>query len=73
MLESKRPKHFNSMTVVFEESDAETLRKLCRITGVSFTEAIRTAVREFIPVLRERANGVIAEEYSRIGVTEPND
>lgn len=73
MLESKRPKNFNSMTVVFEESDAETLRKLCRITGVSFTEAIRTAVSEFIPVLRKRANEVIAEEYSRIDVAEPND
>ena len=70
MLESKRPKNFNSMTVVFEESDAETLRKLCRITGVSFTEAIRTAVHEFIPVLRKRANEVIAEEYSRIEVSE---
>lgn len=70
MLESKRPKNFNSITVVFEDADAESLRKLSRITGVSLTEAIRTAVREFIPVLRKRANEVIAEEYSRIEVSE---
>lgn len=70
MLESKRPKNFNSITVVFEDADAESLRKLSRITGVSLTEAIRTAVREFIPVLRKRANEVIAEEYSRIDVSE---
>ena len=70
MLESKKPKKFNSMTVVFEEADAESLRKLCRITGVSFTDAIRTAVHEFRPRLRKRANDVIAEEYSRLEVTE---
>lgn len=70
MLESKTPKRINSISVVFEEADAETLRKLCRITGVSLTDAIRTAVREFIPVLRKRANEVIAEEYSRLEVTE---
>lgn len=73
MLESKRPKKFNAISVVLEESDAETFRKLCRITGVSFTEAVRTAVREFIPVLRKQANEVIAEEYSRLEVAEPND
>ena len=73
MLESKKAKKFNSITVVFEEADAESLRKLCRITGVSFTDAIRTAVHEFLPVLRKRANEVIAEEYSRIEVAEPND
>ena len=73
MLESKKPKKFNSITVVFEEADAESLRKLCRITGVSFTDAIRTAVHECLPVLRKRANEVIAEEYSRIEVAEPND
>ena len=73
MLENKKPKKFNSITVVFEEADAESLRKLCRITGVSFTDAIRTAVHEFLPVLRKRANEVIAEEYSRIEVAEPND
>ena len=73
MLESKKPKKFNSITVVFEEADAESLRKLCRITGVSFTDAIRTAVHEFLPALRKRANEVIAEEYSRIEVAEPND
>lgn len=72
MLENKKPKKFNSITVVFEEADAESLRKLCRITGVSFTDAIRTAVHEFLPVLRKRANEVIAE-YSRIEVAEPND
>ena len=73
MLESKKPKKFNSITVVFDEAEAESLRKLCRITGVSFTDAIRTAVHEFLPVLRKRAKEVIAEEYSRIEVTEPND
>ena len=62
MLESKAPKKFNSMTVVFEEAEAEVLRKLCRIAGVSFTDAIRTAVHEYMPVLRKRANEVIAEE-----------
>ena len=72
MLENKKPKKFNAITVVFEEADAESLRKLCRITGVSFTDAIRTAVREFLPVLRKRANEVIAE-YSRTEVAEPND
>lgn len=70
MLESKRPKKFNAISVVLEESDAETFRKLCRITGVSFTDAVRTAVREFIPVLRKRANEIIAEEYNRLEVTE---
>lgn len=70
MLESKRPKKFNAISVVLEESDAETFRKLCRITGVSFTEAVRTAVCEFIPVLRKRANEIIAEEYSRLEETE---
>ena len=70
MLECKRQKRINAISVVFEEDDAETLRKLCRITGVSLTEAIRTAVREFIPVLRKRANEVIAEEYSRLEVSE---
>ena len=72
MLKNKKPKKFNSITVVFEEADAESLRKLCRITGVSFTDAIRTAVHEFLPVLRKRANEVIAE-YSRLEVAEPND
>lgn len=70
MLESKKPKKFNSITVVFDEAEAESLRKLCRITGVSFTDAIRTAVHEFLPSLRKRANEVIAEEYSRLEVTE---
>lgn len=70
MLEGKRQKRINAISVVFEEDDAESLRKLCRITGVSLTEAIRTAVREFIPVLRKRANEVIAEEYSRLEVSE---
>lgn len=70
MLESKRQKRINAISVVFEEDDAENLRKLCRITGVSLTEAVRTAVREFIPVLRKRANEVITEEYSRLEVTE---
>ena len=73
MLESKRPKRINAISVVFEEDDAESLRKLCRIAGVSLTEAIRIAVSEFIPVLRKRANEVIAEEYSRIDVVESND
>ena len=70
MLESKTPKQFNTMTVVFEDDDAESLRKLCRITGVSLTDAIRTAVHDFLPVLRKRANEIIAEEYSRLEVSE---
>lgn len=70
MLEEKKLKKFNSISVVLEDADAETFRKLCRITGVSITDAVRTAVREFIPVLRKRANEVIAEEYSRIEVSE---
>lgn len=70
MLEGKRQKRINAISVVFEEDDAETFRKLCRIAGVSLTEAIRTAVHEFIPVLRKRANEVIAEEYSRLEVSE---
>lgn len=70
MLESKTPKKFNSISVVFEDADAESLRKLCRITGVSLTDAIRTAVHEFLPVLRKRANEIIAEEYRRLEVTE---
>lgn len=73
MLEGKRPKRINAISVVLEDADAETFRKLCRITGVSLTDAVRTAVREFIPVLRKRANEVIAEEYSRIDVVESND
>lgn len=70
MLEEKKLKKFNSISVVLEDADAETFRKLCRITGVSITDAVRTAVHEFIPVLRKRANEVIAEEYSRIEVSE---
>lgn len=70
MLESKTLKKFNSVSVVFEDADAETFRKLCRITGVSLTDAIRTAVHEFLPVLRKRANEIIAEEYSRLEVSE---
>ena len=70
MLESKTLKKFNSISVVLEDADAESLRKLCRITGVSLTDAVRTAVHEFIPVLRKRANEVIAEEYSRLEVSE---
>ena len=73
MLESKKPKKFNSITVVFDEAEAESLRKLCRITGVSFTDAIRTAVHEFLPRLRKQAKEVIAEEYSRLEVAEPNE
>ena len=73
MLESKRPKRINSISVVLEDSDAETFRKLCHITGVSLTDAVRTAVREFIPVLRKRANEIIAEEYSRLDVTESKE
>ena len=70
MLEEKNLKKFNSISVVLEDDDAETFRKLCRISGVSLTEAIRIAVSEFIPVLRKRANEVIAEEYSRLEVSE---
>ena len=70
MLEEKKLKKFNSISVVLEDADAETFRKLCRITGVSITDAVRTAIREFIPVLRKRANEVIAEEYSRLEITE---
>lgn len=70
MLEEKKLKKFNSISVVLEDADAETFRKLCRISGVSITDAVRTAVREFIPVLRKRANEVIAEEYSRLEVSE---
>ena len=70
MLEEKKLKKFKSISVVLEDADAETFRKLCRITGVSLTDAVRTAVREFIPVLRKRANEVIAEEYSRLEVSE---
>ena len=70
MLESKTLKKFNSISVVLEDADAETFRKLCRITGVTITDAVRTAIHEFIPVLRKRANEVIAEEYSRIEVSE---
>lgn len=70
MLESKTPKRINSISVVFEEDEAESLRKLCRITGVSLTDAIRTAVHDFLPVLRKRANEIIAEEYSRLEVSE---
>lgn len=70
MLEEKKLKKFNSISVVLEDDDAETFRKLCRISGVSITDAVRTAIREFFPVLRKRANEVIAEEYSRLEVTE---
>ena len=70
MLEEKKLKKFNSISVVLEDADAETFRKLCRITGVSITDAVRTAVRDFLPVLRKRANEVIAEEYSRIEVSD---
>ena len=70
MLEEKKLKKFNSISVVLEDADAETFRKLCRITGVSITDVVRTAIREFIPVLRKRANEVIAEEYSRLEVSE---
>ena len=70
MLEEKKLKKFNSISVVLEDDDAETFRKLCRISGVSITDAVRTAIREFFPVLRERANKVIAEEYSRLEVSE---
>lgn len=70
MLESKTLKKFNSISVVLEDADAEAFRKLCRISGVSITDAVRTAVREFIPVLRKRANEVIAEEYSRMEVSK---
>ena len=70
MLEEKKLKKFNSISVVLEDDDAETFRKLCRITGVSITDAVRIAIRELIPVLRKRANEVIAEEYSRLEVTE---
>ena len=70
MLEEKKLKKFNSISVVLEDDDAETFRKLCRISGVSITDAVRTAVHEFLPVLRKRANGVIAEEYSRMEVSE---
>lgn len=66
MLEEKKLKKFNSISVVLEDDDAETFRKLCRISGVSITDAVRTAIREFFPVLRKRANEVIAEEYSRL-------
>ena len=70
MLEEKKLKKFNSISVVLEDADAEAFRKLCRISGVSITDAVRTAVREFIPVLRKRANEVIAEEYSHLEVSE---
>lgn len=70
MLEEKKLKKFNSISVVLEDADAETFRKLCRISGVSITDAVRTAIREFIPALRKRANEVIAEEYSRLDVSE---
>ena len=70
MLEEKKLKKFNSISVVLEDADAETFRKLCRITGVSITDVVRTAIHEFIPVLRKRANEVIAEEYSRLEVSE---
>lgn len=70
MLEEKKLKKFNSISVVLEDDDAETFRKLCRITGVSITDAVRIAIRELIPVLRKRANEVIAEEYSRLEVSE---
>lgn len=70
MLEEKKLKKFNSISVVLEDDDAETFRKLCRISGVSITDAVRTAIREFFPVLRKRANEVIAEEYSRLEASE---
>ena len=70
MLEEKKLKKFNSISVVLEDDDAETFRKLCRISGVSITDAVRTAIREFFPVLRKRASEVIAEEYSRLEVSE---
>lgn len=70
MLEEKKLKKFNSISVVLEDADAEQFRKLCRITGVSITDVVRTAIHEFIPVLRKRANEVIAEEYSRLEVSE---
>ena len=70
MLEEKKLKKFNSISVVLEDDDAETFRKLCRITGVSITDVVRTAIHEFIPVLRKKANEVIAEEYSRLEVSE---
>lgn len=70
MLEEKKLKKFNSISVVLEDDDAETFRKLCRISGVSITDAVRTAIREFFPVLRKMANEVIAEEYSRLEVSE---
>ena len=70
MLEEKKLKKFNSISVVLEDADAETFRKLCRITGVSITDVVRTAIHEFIPVLRKRANEVIAEEYNRLEVSE---
>lgn len=70
MLEEKKLKKFNSISVVLEDDDAETFRKLCRISGVSITDAVRTAIREFFPVLRKRANEVIAEEYSRLEGSE---
>ena len=70
MLEEKKLKKFNSISVVLEDDDAETFRKLCRISGVSITDAVRTAIREFFPVLRKRANEVIAEEYSRLEVSK---
>ena len=70
MLEEKKLKKFNSISVVLEDDDAETFRKLCRISGVSITDAVRTAVHDFLPVLRKRANEVIAEEYSRLEVSE---
>ena len=70
MLEGKRQKRINAISVVLEEDEAKNLRKLCHLTGVSLTDAVRTAVREFIPVLRKRANEVIAEEYSRLEVSE---
>ena len=70
MLEEKKLKKFNSISVVLEDDDAEAFRKLCRISGVSITDAIRTAVHDFLPVLRKRANEIIAEEYSRLEVSE---
>ena len=70
MLEEKKLKKFNSISVVLEDDDAETFRKLCRISGVSITDAVRTAIREFFPVLRKMANEVIAEEYSRLEVSK---
>ena len=70
MLEGKKLKKFNSISVVLEDDDAEEFRKLCRISGVSITDAVRIAIRDLIPVLRKRANEVIAEEYSRLEVSE---